>query len=143
MTQSTPDHDPARGMRLELDRTRYLRFTLGALRRIEQLSGLGIEQQEELAEWSKTLDGVVGMLWAGLVHEDPDLTVEDVYEIVDIQNFGQIRAAIDAAVGVAMPAPGAGGNGTASRPLASNRATRRHPASNGTSSGASESLISA
>ena len=143
MATATPTEDPKRGLRLELDRTRYLRITLGALKRIEDLSGIGIEQQEELAEWSRTLDGVVGMLWAGLVHEDPDLTVEDVYEIVDISNFGQIRSALDQAIGIAMPAPvAAEGNGTSPRPLASNRAARRHP-STGTSSGPSGSTTSA
>jgi hypothetical protein len=142
MTEIVQGADPVRGLRLELDRPRHLRFTLGALRRIEEASGIGIEQQEALAEWSRTLEGVTTMLWAGLCHEDPDLTLEQVYEIVDIENFSQIRAAIDQAVGVAMPAPAAGGNGTAARPLAQNRAARRHPASNGIASGASASTTS-
>jgi hypothetical protein len=136
MANATPPSDPQRGLRLELDRPRHLRMTLGALKRVEELSGIGIHQQEELAAWSKTLDGVVGFLWAGLVHEDPELTVEDVYEIVDIHNFGQIRAALDEAIGIAMPAPGAGENGTSPRPLAPSRAERRHP-SPGTPSGPS------
>lgn len=139
MTQSTPANDPKRGLRLELDRPRYLRITLGALKRIEELSGIGIEQQEELQQWSQTLDGVVGMLWAGLVHEDPDLTVEDVYEIVDISNFAQIRAAIDQAVGIAMPRPTQVAANAA--PLPINRSQRRHP-STGTSSKQLESTTS-
>ena len=140
MTQSTPENDPKRGLRLELDRTRYLRITLGALKRIEELSGIGIQDQEALAEWSQTLDGVVGMLWAGLVSDDPELTVEDVYEIVDISNFAQVRAAIDQAVGIAMPKPVEGA--AKAPPLEVNRAQRRHP-STGTSSKRLVSTISA
>lgn len=144
MTDIVQGTDPVRGLRLELDRPRHLRFTLGALRRIEEASGIGIEQQAELAEWSRTLVGVTTMLWAGLVHEDPDLTLEQVYEIVDIQNFTQVRAAIDLAVGVAMPPPVEGKD---ARPFPGNRAARRLargplPASNGITSGASGSTTS-
>lgn len=136
--------DPVRGLELHLDRTRHLRFTLGALKRVEDTSGIRIHEQTRLAEWGRTLEGVTTFLWAGLTHEDPDLTLEQVYELVDISQFGEVKHAVDVALGLASPNLETLGN--ESPPP--NRQERRHPPEKsrtrltGTISGPSEPMIS-
>lgn len=58
---------PTRGVAVELDRKRYLRFPLAALRQIDENTDL------------------VTILYLGLRHEDEDLTEDDVGEIIDLE----------------------------------------------------------
>jgi hypothetical protein len=58
---------PTKGVPVELDRTRHLRFPLGVLR--------GIEADTQLAT----------VMYLGLKHEDPELTVEQVGEMIDLE----------------------------------------------------------
>ncbi len=84
--------------KIQLDRERTLNFNLNALRKIEKETGKKIS---ELAD-GFGLDEMQTVLWAGLVHEDPELTFERVGEIVDIQSLGKVGDAIAEAVGKAL-----------------------------------------
>jgi len=140
MANELPARDPLRGCLIELDKPRYLRLTIGAFRRMEEISGFRWKSPE-FAEWGESLDGLAATVWAGLLHEDPDLTLRRVSELLDNADLWQIKAALEGAVRMAMAPPDAAPNGEAP-PLALNRAARRHPP-NGTSVGPSPSTISA
>lgn len=80
---------------IELDKKRMLDFDLNALTAAEKAMsdfwGKRITMGTILSE------GVVGaadlraMIWAGLLHEDEDLTLEDVGEMVNINNMEYVQ----------------------------------------------------
>lgn len=84
---------PIRGVPIELDRTRYLRYSLGTLREIRAEFGA-----EALAKGIED-DAVAKFLWYGLRHEDAELTVEAVEEMVDLQNLPMVLDAVSEATG--------------------------------------------
>lgn len=84
---------PTRGVPIELDRVRYLRYTLGSLRRIREEYGTdalkdGVSE-EKLAK----------VIWYGLKTDDPTLKVEDVEDLVDMTKLAALTEAIGKAMG--------------------------------------------
>ena len=77
-------------VKLNLDRERNLYFNLNSLELIEQLTGKPISQMNENLDM-KSLKAVI---YAGLIHEDSSLTLEDVGEIVGFENISEVSAAI-------------------------------------------------
>lgn len=73
---------PTRGIPIELDRKRHLRFPLGVLKDI-----------------ADTDADVLTMIWLGLKHEDPELTIEQVGEIVDLEMLPTLTDALKKASG--------------------------------------------
>ena len=65
---------------IDLDKARNLRYGLNALVRIEELTGKGIT---ELNLERITMKDLRTILYAGLCHEDSELTVEKVGELID------------------------------------------------------------
>ena len=67
-----------------LDRARVLKFNNRAMRRFQEASGESI-----IEVWMVGLHGGFGhkqvtyLLWAGLIHDDRSLTVEDVDDLID------------------------------------------------------------
>lgn len=65
---------------IKLDKARNLRYSLKALSRIEDELGCSIAA----IDFSKiSIRQVTTFIWAGLVHEDKDLTVDSVMDIID------------------------------------------------------------
>jgi hypothetical protein len=100
-----------------LDRERRLRFTFATRRQmLEELGG-----EEKLRE-GLSGDSLCKVLWYGLKHEDPELTLEQVEEIVDLENLRETVAAMSKALGykekprleIAAPNPPAAAAETAS-----------------------------
>lgn len=73
---------------VELDKTRTLRYTLNALAEVEDRIGVPLEELENV---KMTIKNVRILLWAGLIHEDPDLTPEEVGNMVDMGNFQEVQ----------------------------------------------------
>lgn len=88
---------PTRGVPVQLDRERHLRFTLRTIREIRTEFGM-----DALTE-GVSMEAIAKLLWYGLKHEDPDLTVEAVEELVDMQNLTELIQAVTAATGGRMP----------------------------------------
>jgi hypothetical protein len=85
---------PTRGVPVELDRTRRLRYTFATRRKmIEALGG------EEKLTASLSGDDLCKVLWYGLQHEDPSLTVEQVEDMVDLENLSETVTALSKALG--------------------------------------------
>lgn len=82
---------------IELDKERNLRYDMNALAEIED--GLGIELSE-LADVKMTMKSVRLILWAGLIHEDEQLTQRDVGSMVDMANMSYVQEKIAEAFAV-------------------------------------------
>lgn len=84
---------------IELDRTRHLVFSYGTVKRIEEETGRQVEEFEEgipAADLAK-------VVWAMLAHEDRDLTVEDVEEMLFPGNLDYVAEKISEVVRVSRP----------------------------------------
>lgn len=78
---------------LELDRTRRLAFTLGAMRRIKEATGRSITVIQSAGE-EEMLEHIGACVWAMLVNEDrADVEVADVEEMI---HPGNLNAVIEA-----------------------------------------------
>lgn len=88
---------PTKGVPVQLDRVRHLRFPLGVLRNIEADTDLAT------------------VLHLGLKHEDEELTAEDVGEMIDLEMMPDlvepIRKATGGLVNVGLLFGHANGNG--------------------------------
>lgn len=73
---------PTRGVAVQMDKERHLRFPLSTLQEIEG-------------------DGptFVRIIWLGLRHEDPKLTLEDVGEMVDLELLAELKEPLRKATG--------------------------------------------
>lgn len=92
---------------IELDRTRTLKYDLNALILLEENLGVTIDKLGEVQMGLRTLRTLI---WAGLIHEDPELTQEQVGSWIDISNIHTIREkfieAFRAATGPTEETPG-------------------------------------
>lgn len=76
---------PTRGVPVMLDRERRLRYTFKTRRQMLEAVG-----GEEAFQKGLTGDKLPEVLWYGLIHEDPTLTVEDVEEMVDMEILNDV-----------------------------------------------------
>ncbi|MBC9786294.1 hypothetical protein H1S01_17690 [Heliobacterium chlorum] len=74
-----------------LDKPRKLRYTLNALAEIEDKLGVSVT---ELNGANLGMKAIRTFLWAGLAHEDEDLTEREVGEMVDFDNFAHVQEKI-------------------------------------------------
>lgn len=72
---------------IQLDRARNLKYDLNAYVVLQERHGINMFEPTERAE-SPVM--VRAILWAGLVHEDPTLTLERVGEWVDLGNYAEV-----------------------------------------------------
>lgn len=73
---------------IKLDKERNLRFTLNALAEIEDKLGIPLSKMGEV---DLGIKAVRTMLWAGLIHEDPQITEQEVGNMVDFDNMAYIQ----------------------------------------------------
>ncbi|SHE66174.1 hypothetical protein SAMN05444392_102272 [Seinonella peptonophila] len=64
---------------IKLDKQRKFKYTFNALVELEDILGKGFGQMEGNFKM-KDLRSIV---WAGLIHESPDLTVEEAGDLID------------------------------------------------------------
>lgn len=86
---------------VELDRPRKLKYDFKAMRLIEKETGKNTLNSKIWQEMNATDLSI--FLWAGLKHEDPDLTVEQVEEILHPGNMAETIYKVGEAWGLSMP----------------------------------------
>lgn len=69
-----------------LDKERKLAFPLGALVRLKNEHGIELKDLQD-NEKAQDIEVILSIIWAGLIHEDRDLTLEDVGYMVDISEL--------------------------------------------------------
>lgn len=85
---------------IELDRKRRLKFNMNALSELEDVLGRPITQLSDQTIGMKELRA---LLWAGLLHEDPDLSLQEVGALVEMENIQLISEKITEAMMLAFP----------------------------------------
>ena len=92
---------------VKLDKMRNFRYGMRSLALIERTLGKPLARLDFNAI---TVDEIMTVVWAGLVHEDKDLTVERLYDIVDDNNIplNTIVDALQKAIGDAYGSPDEG-----------------------------------
>ncbi len=81
---------------LTLDKPRKLRYTWRSIRRLNNEHGVNLLDLGEDAFINP--DTISKMLWAGLVWDDPDLTVEMVDDLLELSKLGYISNKMGEAV---------------------------------------------
>ncbi len=76
---------------VELDKTRTIRFTLNSMAEMEDKLGVPLSK---LGEIELGVKSVRTMLWAGLIHEDPELTEREVGNLVDFDNLEYVQSKV-------------------------------------------------
>jgi len=89
---------------IQLDKERHLKFDLNAFAELEDIYGDINTAFEAMQRGS--IKAIRAMLWAGLVHEDKSLTIEQVGEMVHLGNMNEVMSAITKAINEAMPEAG-------------------------------------
>jgi hypothetical protein len=83
---------------ITLDKKRNIRFTLNALAEIEDALGVPLSKLQDVELGIKT---VRTMLWAGLIHEDEELTERQVGNLVDFTNLEEVQTKVSEAFAIA------------------------------------------
>lgn len=88
---------------VQLDKERHLVFDLNAFCEIEDKFGSITEAFKSLENVS--MKALRTLLWAGLVHEDENLTEKEVGKLIDLSNISELANAVAEAMNAAMPQP--------------------------------------
>jgi len=86
---------------IELDKPRKLKYTNGTLRKFQEKTGRAALKLKP----DEFNDYLSELLWTGLLHEEGDLTFEQVDELIGPSNMYYVMGKISEAWGVAMPDP--------------------------------------
>ena len=84
---------------INLDKPRRLRYTINALVALEEKLG------KPISAIDRTKIGIKEfrlLLWAGLIHEDPNLTEEKVGELMDEADINYIAEKINEAIQISL-----------------------------------------
>lgn len=81
---------------------RYLKFTLNALAELEDRYGT-VEDAFKALE-TNSIKAVRTILWAGLLHEDPNITEHEVGNLIDIAYMQELMESIGGSLGQDLPA---------------------------------------
>jgi len=87
---------------INLDKPRYLRFDLNAMCEVERVT------DRAFSELDGSLRTMRVLVWAGLLHDDPELTIEDVGSLIHIGHLQHVSDAVGKALDVAMPSSSPG-----------------------------------
>lgn len=78
-----------------LDKERTLKFDLNTLIDVEDKLGFSLAELEDKV----TIKVLRTLLHAGLVHEDPELTEQQVGSFIDFENLAEVQQALVKAMG--------------------------------------------
>lgn len=90
-----------KNIELELDKVRTLRFDLNAFAELEDNFGTIDEALGAMEKGS--IKALRAVLWAGLIHEDEELTVKQVGALLTLADLAQLTEKINSAVLNAVP----------------------------------------
>lgn len=80
---------------IKLDKVRKLRFNTHALAELEDALGYPLSKLDTEDVGIKTM---VKMFWAGLLHEEPELTYREAADLMDYSNFVEVSDKIKEAL---------------------------------------------
>ena len=86
-----------------LDKPRKLKFDLNAFIELEDLYGSIEDALKEMQEGKNKIKAIRAVLWAGLIHEDENLTPKQVGAMIDLSKLEEVTNALMEAIEGAMP----------------------------------------
>ncbi|MCU9811296.1 MULTISPECIES: hypothetical protein [Paraclostridium] len=84
-----------KGTLIKLDRERYLKFTLNSVRMLEKEYNISLDKIDE----DFSMEKIQMLLHVGLLKDDPELSFEEVGELVDMSNMKIVVEALTQALG--------------------------------------------
>ncbi len=87
---------------IQLDKERHLRLTLKGMLEFDKLTGKNLLKGFKIKDFS--LKDTAAMLWACLLHEDKELTFDDVLLMVDFSNLMMVMDALATSLSQSIPA---------------------------------------
>ncbi len=88
---------------ITLDKPRHLKYDFNAIRAIERETGKNLLKDNIWRDLSGT--NLLIMVWAGLLHEDKNLKLEDVGAMFDLSHGSMVTGKVLEAWGLAVPEP--------------------------------------
>lgn len=89
---------------IQLDKERTLKYTLNSFAKMEETYGSVDKALAAMQEGS--IRAIIFMLWAGLRHEDKDLTIDSVGDMVDILDMDLVSQKMNEVMGKDLPDKG-------------------------------------
>ena len=86
-----------------LDKERTLKYDLNSFIELEELYGSIEGALKEMEKGTGQMKAVRAVLWAGLLHEDPSLTVKSVGAMLSLRNLDAVSQTLSAAIEAALP----------------------------------------
>lgn len=80
-----------------LDKERELRYPLWSLIRMEEEQGIKLTDLED-EEKAGSMKTILAVLWGGLIHEDKDLSIEELGNMVEISDMQDVSGSISRAI---------------------------------------------
>lgn len=99
---------------IQLDKERHLRLPLKGMIEFEKLTGKSLLKGFTFKDLS--LEDTAAMLWASLIHEDKELTFDDVLLMVDFGNLAAVMSSLATSLSQSMPATKEGDRPLAKKP---------------------------
>jgi hypothetical protein len=95
-----------------LDKERHLRLPFWALKKFQAETGVNPWDHSRVWSYPPDMDALVALIWCGLLDEDPDLTLEQVERMpnMDFGNIHYLRYCLDECWGENQPKPDALGS---------------------------------
>lgn len=79
----------AKQVPITLDKERTLAFPLMSLVRLKKEYGIELKDLQDEKK-AQDIETILTVIWAGLIHEDRELTVEDVGYMIDITELPEV-----------------------------------------------------
>ena len=103
---------PKQSIPIELGgKTKHLRYTFNALVALEEKLGCSLSDIGTLLTGSVSVTKLRTLIWAGLIHDDKELTEEQVGEWLDLTSISEIAEKFAEALEAAFPDSGEEKNG--------------------------------
>lgn len=83
----------AKTAKIQLDKERTLAFPLMALIRLQKEHGIKLADLQD-EEKAQDLEVILAIIWAGLIHEDKELSIEDLGYMLDLSELPEITKAL-------------------------------------------------
>lgn len=92
-----------KGVSVDLDKPRVLKFDLNSFAELEERYG-SVDKAMEVLQ-SGTIKGIRTLLWCGLIHEDEKLTERQVGGMIGIGDLAELSEKLTEAMTGALPIP--------------------------------------
>jgi len=86
---------------INLDKERHLRLTLNGMVKFRQTTGKDLLKGFDMDEMSS--DDILALLWACLIWEDENLSLDDVGNMIDMRNLPGVIKALTGAIVASFP----------------------------------------